>query len=83
MHPTCPQCSRPVTTANLSTLTADNHKVIAFSCPHCNSIFSMQMDPVTVSSELFDRVKRLTADIESSAENRIRHALSKLEQRLR
>ena len=53
----CPHCNEPVLRVNLdkvesSALSGGSWNTILYSCPHCQKVLSVQIDPVALKTDI-------------------------------
>ncbi len=60
----CPKCEKTITYTNLKGLESKEPfggkawKAVAHCCPHCDSAFSVEIDPIALRSDIINGVKR-------------------------
>lgn len=62
-YPNCPKCGSQIISMDVKPMDAqvfggNSYKGAAYVCPHCNSVISFQIDPVAVSADEVNDLKR-------------------------
>lgn len=57
----CPKCEKPVTRVNLHPIEASEPmgpkwKAVTYNCPSCNTVLTVQIDPVAIRTEIINGV---------------------------
>ena len=60
----CPHCETVLTSVNIQDLTGNasgrtQWKCIAYTCPHCSKVLSVQIDPVALKTDTLNAVQKL------------------------
>ncbi|MEW6619900.1 MAG: hypothetical protein AB1422_11295 [bacterium] len=82
----CPKCENLITTVNIEDVTV-NHlfqpgwKGISYLCPFCNSVLSVQIDPIAVRTDISDHVDQAVAPVSQEVVT-LRSQVTRLEQLL-
>jgi len=61
MQGTCPKCDTPVTRVTIGSVVAtviggQDRNAISYSCPSCNVVLSVQIDPLLVRTEIVSQI---------------------------
>jgi hypothetical protein len=58
----CPKCEKPLTSATVKAITGSGEgkkfALVAYSCPLCQSVVSIQMDPLALNIDLRNDLKK-------------------------
>jgi hypothetical protein len=57
----CPKCEANVTRVNLTEITASafmgkQWRTVKYSCPHCNTILGVQIDPIAIKTDIVEAI---------------------------
>jgi predicted RNA-binding Zn-ribbon protein involved in translation (DUF1610 family) len=62
MAATCPQCDAVISHLNIQEMTSSallgpQWRTIAFLCPMCQKILSIQIDPIAIKNDIINAIK--------------------------
>lgn len=92
MSAKCPSCGKVVSEARLIGLPSkggygkSGWNAVAHTCPWCSAIFSVEIDPIAVRSDLEARIEKLEShidDVTMRAANAVIDNIAVLERRIR
>ena len=84
----CPKCDRPVPKVSIVPLHAtsgpgqDTWKGVAYTCPHCSVILSIQIDPIAIRTDSNNYVSKKIEESQTELERQITKAKASLSQEI-
>jgi transcription elongation factor Elf1 len=55
----CPHCNELVSKVNLDAVECSGLRTILFSCPHCQKILNVQIDPIAIKTDIIAAIQNI------------------------